>query len=71
MVCGFLPVRLAFPVVAAVLLGPDVVIPDNILMESFIDYLACHESEVLRNAVLQLRQGIVLLLGSSVVWLTC
>ena len=57
MVCGFLPIRLAFPVVAAVLLGPDVVIPDNILMESFIDYLACHESEVLHNAVLQVKAG--------------
>ena len=71
MVCGFLTVRIAFPVIAAVLLGPDVIIPDNILMESFIDYLTCHESEVLCNAVVQVKAGIVLLLGSSVVWSTC
>lgn len=51
MVSGFLPIRIAFPSLAAVLLGTDVVIPDAILIESLVDYIACHESELLRKAV--------------------
>lgn len=55
MVCGFLPVRIAFPVIAAVVLGPDVKIPDTILIESFVDFLASHGSAILRDAVLQVQ----------------
>ena len=36
MVCGYLPVRIAFPVLAAALCGPAVNIPDMIVIESFI-----------------------------------
>lgn len=57
MVCGFLPVRVAFPVVAAVLLGTDIVIPDNILIDTFVDFLASHESSILRDAVLDVKIG--------------
>ena len=49
--CGFLPVRLAFPVIATVLLGPLVSLPDAIIMESFIDFLSSYESSILRQAV--------------------
>ena len=35
--CGFLPVHISFPVIAAVLLGPDVQISDTILCRSFIN----------------------------------
>ena len=51
MSCGFLPVRIAFPVIAAVLLGPDIQIADNILIESFCDFLASYESSKLQEAV--------------------
>ena len=36
MVCDFLPVCLAFPVVAAILCGPD----DAVYLESLIDYIS-------------------------------
>ena len=51
MVSGFLPVRIAFPVVATALLGPSVAIPDDYLVESLIDYLTAYESSILRDAV--------------------
>ena len=39
MVCGYLPVRIAFPVLAATLCGPSVKTPDAILLDFFTDYL--------------------------------
>lgn len=51
MVSGFLPIRIAFPVLAAVLCGTDVKVPDVILVESFVDYLSSYESSLLREAV--------------------
>lgn len=58
MVCGFLPVRIAFPVFVAILLGPDAEIPEAILLESFIDFLSAHESAMLRDAVLQVDRSL-------------
>ena len=51
MVCGYLPVRIAFPVLVAALCSPAVHIPDMIIIESFIDYLTTHESSILRYAI--------------------
>lgn len=51
MVCGFLPIRIAFPVLAAILLGPEVNVPDCILIESFVDFLSMHEGNLLRDAI--------------------
>ena len=56
MSCGLLPNRLAFPVVACTLLGCDVVIPDAILIDSFVDYVSSYESSVFREA-LQVSKG--------------
>ena len=53
--CGFLPVRIAFPVIAAVVLGPDIKIPDTILIESFVDFLASHESAILLDAIVHVQ----------------
>ena len=36
MSCGFLPIRLAFPFLAYALLGCDITIPDELLIDSFI-----------------------------------
>ena len=49
--CNFLPVRLAFPIIAAVLRGTDVYIPDHILLESLIDFLLEHDGNILRKAL--------------------
>ena len=48
--CNFLPVRLAFPIIASVLYGPDVNISDNILLESLIDFVSVDDGHVLRKA---------------------
>mgnify|MGYP003461418041 FL=1 len=51
MVCGFLPIRVAFPVLAAVFFGPEVEVPDSIILDSFIDYLATYESSFISQAL--------------------
>ena len=48
--CGFLPVRIAFPVLAAIFHGPNVK-KSLILYESFVDYLSCHESSLIHEAI--------------------
>ena len=53
LVSGFLPVRVAFPVLASVLLGPTTSIPDFINIESLLDYVAAHDCSVLRTALSQ------------------
>ena len=35
--CGYLPVRLAFPVLCFAVLGPMCQVPDQVVMDSFID----------------------------------
>jgi len=37
MVCGYLPIRVAFPVIAAALNGPDVSISDALLINCFLE----------------------------------
>ena len=51
MVCGFLPIRIAFPVLAATFFGPEVEVPDSIILDSFIDYLASYESSFISQAL--------------------
>ena len=47
--------NIAFPVIATVVLGPDIKIPDTILIESFVDFLASHESVILRDAIVHVQ----------------
>ena len=51
MVCGFLPVRLAFPVIAAVLCGPDVVVSDSVYLESLLDYISSYDASLICKAL--------------------
>ena len=51
-VCNFLPVRLAFPIIASVFHGTDIHIPDKVLLESLIDFVSVHDGSVLRDATL-------------------
>ena len=51
MACGYLPVRIAFPIITAVLLGLETAISDEIYLESLIDYISTHDSTVLRDAI--------------------
>ena len=49
--CGYIPIRLAFPVLCFAVLGPTCQIPDGIVMQSFIDYISSYEGKVLRDAL--------------------
>lgn len=47
--CGFIPVRIAFPSLAAVLLGPMVTIPHHILVDTFVNSLSAFEAGKLKK----------------------
>ena len=51
LVAGVFPDRVAFPCLAAALLGPHTVISDTVLKESFVSCLSAHEASILREAV--------------------
>jgi hypothetical protein len=51
MSCGFLPVKIAFLVLAALFCGMDVAIPDAIVMESFIDYISSYDRDTIKEAM--------------------
>lgn len=51
MVCAFLPIRVAFPVLATIVFGPDVALTDDVILDSFIDYLATYESSLISEAL--------------------
>ena len=48
---SFLPIRLAFPVIASVLLGLSVEVPDVIIMDSFVDFVSSYEGTILKEAM--------------------
>ena len=50
MVAGYLPIRVAFPVLATVLCSPSEEITEFVLVQSFIDYISLQEGSVLRLA---------------------
>ena len=52
-VSGFLPVRMSFPVLAAILLSPTVEIDDSLLCECFIDHLSYYDASILKEAFLE------------------
>ena len=48
---GILPIRIAFPTLASILLGPNIVVPDEILVNTFSGYITSYESSVLNQAM--------------------
>lgn len=50
LISGSLPVRIAFPTLAAILLGPATVVPQSMLLEAFVENLSAHESGLLKQA---------------------
>ena len=48
---GFLPLRVAFPVLGSLLLGPCVTTPPQLLMEAFIESISEHDNRALRSAL--------------------
>ena len=55
--CGIILIRLAFPALACSLLGPTIQIPDNIIRDTFVDYVSCYEGEVLKEAFSSIKGG--------------
>ena len=51
LVRGFLPTRIVFPSFIAILKGPQIQIPSDILRSSFVDYVSSVESSLLNEAV--------------------
>ena len=49
--CGFLPLRIAFPVIASCLKGPSIQFPDSILIQSFLDYVSTLEGTKLHHTL--------------------
>lgn len=49
--CGHLPVRIAFPVIATLLLGPSIEVSSRLLLQSFRDYLSPVERSAIKEAV--------------------
>ena len=54
---GFIPVRIAFPTLACIFLHPNVSIPDEFMVEAFIDSLSAHERECMCSAVKICNEG--------------
>ncbi len=54
--CGILPIKMAFPIIAAGVHGPTVEIPDNIILESFFDLLCAHDSSITNDGIVKTRQ---------------
>ena len=51
MVCGFVPIRLAFPIIAYVLCGTEVNISDKVMLESLVEYVPTYDRCTLRDAI--------------------
>ena len=50
LVAGVFPDRIAFPCLAAALLGNNTVVPDTLLQECFVSSVSAHEASILRDA---------------------
>ena len=52
LVCGYLPVKIAFSTLAAILIGPDAATKasESVLLESFVDNLNTHQAAILKEA---------------------
>lgn len=48
--CGFLPLRIAFPTLTAMLLGTSIHIPNSFLVSSFVDSLNSYEPSLFKLA---------------------
>ncbi len=48
---GFLPVRVAFPIIACTIKGPLEEIPNDLLLASFIEYLSSYEADIVRKGL--------------------
>ena len=51
-VCGFLPVRIAFPTLAMMLKGPTTAVSDDVILEAFPDSVSNYDATILRKALI-------------------
>ena len=48
--CGILPIRIAFPCISAILLPPGGQLPQNVMVEAFVDCLNHHDASIFNDA---------------------
>lgn len=51
LVTGILPIRIAVPTLCGILLGPSTRVPDNILLDTFLDYISNVEISTFKQAL--------------------
>ena len=56
-VTGMLPIKIAFPTLASFFLAKPVNIPDQLLLEAFIDSLSAHDAAICKEALKFAKQG--------------
>ena len=54
---GILPIRIALPCISAILLPPGGQLPQNVLVETFIDCLSCHDASIFKDAFEEVKAG--------------
>ena len=55
--CGVLPIRIAFPCLSAILLPPGGQLPQNIMVEAFVDCLSHHDASIFDDAFKEIKCG--------------
>ena len=57
LVSGILPIRIAFPCLSAILFPPKGQLPNNVLVESFVDCLSHHDATIFTIAFDEVKSG--------------
>ena len=55
--CGILPIRIAFPCLSAILLPPGGQLPQNVMVEAFVDCLNHHDASIFNDAFKEIKCG--------------
>ena len=54
---GILPIRIALPCISAILLPPGGQLPQNVLVETFVDCLSRHDASIFKDAFEEVKAG--------------
>lgn len=56
-IAGILPVKVAFPSLCAMLLPNASSLPDEVLIQSFVDSLSCYDANIVKDALLMVKDN--------------
>ena len=57
-VAGILPVKIAYPSLCGMLLRNAICLPDEVLIQAFVESLNCHEAGILKSASSAVKSGL-------------